>query len=92
MISIPNFEWYNENWCDPPGKLHPNLTNWPKTAKLMRLIALTVYTYNSAYIYNLYGQYGSHMPPQLFLHICANVRKIWFCVNKILQTYNIICL
>ena len=23
-LFILNFEWYNENWCDPPGKLHPN--------------------------------------------------------------------
>ena len=22
MISIPNFAWYTENLCDPPGKLH----------------------------------------------------------------------
>ena len=24
FLYIPNSEWYNENWCDPPGKLHPN--------------------------------------------------------------------
>jgi hypothetical protein len=24
MISILTFAWHNENWCDPPGKLHPN--------------------------------------------------------------------
>ena len=40
MISILNFAWHNENWCDPPRKLHP--TNWLKTTKLMRLNALTV--------------------------------------------------